>query len=74
MALYLLETYKERFSLFEHTNVSKVVLHGTGVVLDTGLHTISAEKISLCTNGFESFSIFSKEGLELNKKFPCTGV
>lgn len=69
MALYLLETHKERFSLFEHTNVSKVVLHGTGVVLDTGLHTISAEKILLCTNGFESFSIFSKEGLELNKKF-----
>ena len=69
IALYLLEAYKERFSLFEHTNVSKVVLHGSGVVLDTGPHTVSAEKIVLCTNGFESFSIFSKEGLELNKKF-----
>ena len=69
IALYLLQTYKERFSLFEHTNVSRVVLHGAGVVLDTGLHTVSAEKILLCTNGFESFSIFSKEGLELNKKF-----
>ncbi len=69
IALYLQQTYKERFSLFEHTNVSKIVLHGPGAVLDTGLHTISAEKILLCTNGFESFSIFSKKGLELNKKF-----
>lgn len=69
IALYLQETYKDRFSLFEDTNISKVVLKGTSVLLDAGLHTVSAEKIVLCTNGFESFSIFTEEGLELNKKF-----
>lgn len=69
VALYLQQKYTDRFKLFEHTNVSKVVLKGSGVLLDTETHTVAAEKIVLCTNGFESFSIFTEEGLELNKRF-----
>lgn len=68
-ALFLQQSYQDRFDLFEHTNVSKIVLKGNEVILDTNDHTITAEKIVLCTNGFESFSIFTETGLELNKKF-----
>ncbi len=69
VALYIQQKYGDRFSLFEHTNVSKVVLKATSILLDVGEHTVSAEKVVLCTNGFESFSIFTEEGLELNKRF-----
>ncbi len=68
-ALFLQQSYQDRFDLFEHTNVSKIVLKGNEVILDTNDHTITAEKIVLCTNGFESFSIFTETGLELNKNF-----
>lgn len=69
IATYLQQRYQDRFVLFEHTNVSKIILKGKSVLLDTGTHTINAEKIVLCTNGFENFSIFTEEGLELHKKF-----
>lgn len=68
-ALFLQQKYQTRFNLFEHANVSKVILKGREVILDTNEHTVTAEKIILCTNGFESFSIFAESGLELNKKF-----
>lgn len=69
IASYLQQKYNDRLILFENTNVSKVVLKNKSVLLDTETHTISTEKIILCTNGFESFSIFTEEGLELNRKF-----
>lgn len=69
IALYLQQKYKGRLTIFEYTNVSKVILKKQHVLLDTETHTVSAEKIVLCTNGFESFSIFTEEGLELNRKF-----
>ncbi|MFZ2151986.1 MAG: FAD-binding oxidoreductase [Minisyncoccia bacterium] len=69
VAQYLQKRYEGRFMLFEHTNISKIVLKGMRSVLDTETHTVTTDKIILCTNGFEGFSIFTEHGLELNKKF-----
>lgn len=69
VAQYLQKKYAGRFCLFEHTNISKIILKDSGSILDTETHTITTEKIILCTNGFEGFSIFTEKGLELNKKF-----
>lgn len=69
VAQYLQKKYEGRFILFEHTNISKIVLKGMRNVLDTETHTVTTDKIILCTNGFEGFSIFTEHGLELNKKF-----
>jgi glycine/D-amino acid oxidase-like deaminating enzyme len=69
VARFLQERYEDRFLLFENTNVSKVVVKSNEVILDTGDHTITSDKVILCTNGFESFSIFTEDGMELNKRF-----
>lgn len=66
---YLLKKYENRFSLYENTNIRKVVLRKKNVLLDAGKYTIGSEKIILCTNGFENFDIFNEDGLAIDKKF-----
>ncbi|MEX2010445.1 MAG: FAD-dependent oxidoreductase [Parcubacteria group bacterium] len=67
--LYMLKKYSERFSLYEHTPVNKVVLHHTNAILDADTHTVTAEKVILCTNGFSSLTIFNETGLDIDAKF-----
>jgi len=67
--LYLLSKYSERFSLYEHTPINKVVLHDTVAILDAGNHTIEVSRIVLCTNGFESLTVIDKAGMDINTKF-----
>lgn len=69
VALFLSETYRDRFSLFENTPIDKIVVKQNEVLLDAGKHTVAASKVILCTNGFEGFSIFAEDGMELNKRF-----
>lgn len=69
VALFLSEKYKDRFTLFENTNISKLVVKEDEVILDAGNHTVTASRVILCTNGFEGFSIFAEDGMELNKRF-----
>jgi glycine/D-amino acid oxidase-like deaminating enzyme len=69
VAEYLLEKYQNRFSLYEHTHISKVVLHDDKVILDADTHTVTAKKVVLCTNGFDSLTIFNKSGLDIDTRF-----
>jgi len=69
VAEYLRSFYSRRFSLFENTSVSKIVMKENGVLADTGNHIISSKKIILCTNGFENFQILNYTGLNINTKF-----
>ncbi|MEK7095269.1 MAG: FAD-binding oxidoreductase [Patescibacteria group bacterium] len=69
IVMYLLQKYSRRFSLYENTHIKKVVLKKKHTLLDADKHTIGAEKIILCTNGFESFDIFNEDGLAIDKKF-----
>ncbi len=72
IARYLLETYKDRFNLFEHTRIKKVVLHDSEVLLDADKFEVKSKKVVLCTNGFEGFEIFNKSGLNINTHFHHT--
>jgi glycine/D-amino acid oxidase-like deaminating enzyme len=69
IALYLLKKYPERFSICENTQIQKVILRHTNAYLDAGNHTITAQKVVLCTNGFSSIVIINETGLDINTKF-----
>jgi len=66
---YLLKKYPTRFSLFENTPIIKAVLKKNNAYLDADKHTIHAERVILCTNGFEKIEIFNEGGLAIDKKF-----
>ncbi len=66
---YMAKKYAGRFALYEQTPISRVSLHDGHAILDAGNHTVTAQKVILCTNGFEGFSIINQGGLEINTKF-----
>lgn len=69
VAVHLLRAFPERFSAFEHTHIQKVVLHDDHAILDAGRHTLKSERVVLCTNGFDSITIFNKSGLDIDTRF-----
>jgi len=69
VAAYLQETYPDRFSIYEHSPVGKVVVHKDKVILDVELHTFECADIVLCTNGFENINIITPDGLTVNTRF-----
>lgn len=66
---YLQLQYANRFSIFEHTYIQKVVLHDSYSILDAGNKTITAQKVVLCTNGFENFTLINSSGLDIDSRF-----
>jgi glycine/D-amino acid oxidase-like deaminating enzyme len=69
VVLYLLEQYPERFALYEHTPVHKIILHEQEAVLDADSFTVLAGRVVLCTNGFENLHIINRNGLEADAKY-----
>ena len=66
---YLLEKYPQRFSLYEHAPVKKVVVHDEKAILDVDKYTVECGQVVLCTNGFENIEIITPEGLGVNSRF-----
>ncbi|MDB5225097.1 MAG: hypothetical protein JWL87_49 [Candidatus Adlerbacteria bacterium] len=66
---YLLKTYPDRLALYEHAPVHKLILRDADALLDAGTHTVTADRVVLCTNGFEDFTIINEHGLEVNGRF-----
>ena len=66
---YLLVTYKGRFMLAEDTYISRVVLQADKAILESGVNKVTAEKVVMCTNGFEKFAIDNQAGEAINLKF-----
>jgi glycine/D-amino acid oxidase-like deaminating enzyme len=66
---YLLESYADRFALYEYTPVNKVVLHEDRVIIDAEDHTVTCEKAVLCTNGFEGLDVIAAGGLAVNARY-----
>lgn len=66
---YLLATYPDRISLFEHTHIHKVILEKGFGVLEAEKHSIKAGHIVLCTNGFLKFHIKNNAGDEIDTDF-----
>lgn len=67
--VFLQKKYPDRFALYEHTSIEKIILHHNCALLDAGTHTVEAARVVLCTNGFESVRIFNKTGLDIDTKF-----
>jgi glycine/D-amino acid oxidase-like deaminating enzyme len=66
---YLLEKYPGRFSLYEHAQVRKVIIHKEKALLDIGNHVVETGEVVLCTNGFENIEIIAPSGLAVNARF-----
>jgi glycine/D-amino acid oxidase-like deaminating enzyme len=67
---YLQKMYPDRLRLYEETKIAKAVFGADGgALLDAGEATIRANKVVLCTNGFEDFTLIASNGLEIDKKF-----
>jgi glycine/D-amino acid oxidase-like deaminating enzyme len=69
VAQHLLTTYPERFELFEHSQIRKVVLKSDHALLDGGEHEVRATRVVLCTNGFEHLHILNETGLDIDAKY-----
>ncbi len=66
---YLLSVYKGRFTLFEESFVQEVVLSKDKGELKVRDRVITAQKIVLCTNGFEKFKITNTAGPDIDVQF-----
>jgi len=69
VADYLYRRYPERFTLYEHTSIRKLVLKDDHALLDGGEHEVPAKRVVLCTNGFEHIRILHKTGLDIDAKY-----
>lgn len=65
---FLLEKYGDRFALYEHTPVHKIILRDQALI-DADTHVVNARRVVLCTNGFENLHIINENGLEIDAKF-----
>lgn len=66
---FLLNKYEERFTLYEHTPVNKIVLKHDHALIDADTHVVTAGRVVLCTNGFESLHIINETGLDIDAKY-----
>jgi glycine/D-amino acid oxidase-like deaminating enzyme/heat shock protein HslJ len=67
--MFLQKKYSDRFIIYEHTPIEKIVLHRNETILDAVLATVTAKKVILCTNGFQDLTIFNETGLDIDAKF-----
>jgi glycine/D-amino acid oxidase-like deaminating enzyme len=67
---YLLKTYPDRFNLFEHSPVSEIQLQKAGAKVLVNNFAVAAERVVLCTNGFENFTITNYDrAVDVNASF-----
>ena len=69
VVLYLAKKYPDRFALYEHTPVNKLILRSDHALLDAESHTVTTDRVVLCTNGFESIHIINETGLGIDAKY-----
>ncbi len=66
---YLLAQFPKRFTIVEHTWIESVTLFARKAVLQAGIYSVNCERVVLCTNGFENFTIDNQDGLPIDPKF-----
>lgn len=66
---HLVSKYKDRFTFYEGSPVKMINLKKESVVLDVLGRNVEAEKVVLCTNGFENFNITNESGKEIDPRF-----
>lgn len=65
----LMETYADRFSLFEGSPARTVRLQEFQAIVHASNHAVTAGRVVLCTNGFENFDIVNEAGSDINTQF-----
>jgi glycine/D-amino acid oxidase-like deaminating enzyme len=70
----LITRYPDRFTVYEHSPVDSITLFKKEGKLHIENSTVTAEKIVLCTNGFENFTIQNEVGEDVNAKFHETVI
>lgn len=79
---YMLETYADRFSVYEKTPANRIILDKDSALTEVVFNknemipdsatsdvTIASKKVILCTNGFEGFSLVNNAGKDIDTKF-----
>jgi glycine/D-amino acid oxidase-like deaminating enzyme len=68
---YLVEAYPHRFTVHEHSPVTKVSILGhENILIHTDSASCQTKNILLCTNGFENISFYGEDNAEtLDEKF-----
>jgi hypothetical protein len=66
---FLQKKYGERISLYEHTQIHKILLHEGYATLDAVHHLVICEKVVMCTNGFQNIHIIDNAGLDIDVAF-----
>lgn len=66
---YMLANFKDRFSLYEHTPVSKINILDSEVIVTTGIHQINASEVVLATNGFTNIELKRGNSIDIDTEF-----
>lgn len=66
---WMIQTYGERLQVAEHLPVTRITLNADNALLETDGPVITAERVVLCTNGFENFEIVNTSGEEIDTAF-----
>jgi glycine/D-amino acid oxidase-like deaminating enzyme len=69
VAEFMLSRFKDRFTIYEESPVEKIILGKDHVILHTKHHTIDAEEVVLCTNGYKNFTIENFDSFDINNTF-----
>ncbi len=72
LAAWMINTHGDRLTIVEHLPVETISLSDTKATLKTTGPTITADRVVLCTNGFESFSIVNTNGEDIDTNFHAT--
>ncbi len=65
----MLRRFPDRFQLVENFPIHTLQLSADQAVLYGTSFTVSAERVVLCTNGFERLTIKNQMGMEIDRKF-----
>jgi glycine/D-amino acid oxidase-like deaminating enzyme len=69
LAGYLISQFKHRFTLYEQSPMDELVMQAHGAEVKIGKYVVQANKVVLCTNGFEKFTITNVGGPDIDKHF-----
>lgn len=69
VAQALRTAYPDRFQIFEDSPVEQVELFHRRALVRVDKYELRAQRVVLCTNGFENFSIMNRAGGEIDTKF-----
>ncbi len=66
---YIIATYPDRFHLYEGSPVKEVILRQQNADLHVRDQTVTTERVVLCTNGFENFTLINTSGPDIDTSF-----